>query len=113
MPSGLLNMGWEVQACPGLRLVAYASESVTAFEYVWSAIKPVRPSDQWKSYMIQVWAGGSTFRVKDKEGIIVPKSSLIMLIFLNNCIFGSKFWIRPHEAGTYLVDTLPNGRMQP
>jgi hypothetical protein len=38
---------------------------------------------------------GSTFRVKDKEGIKVPKSSLKMLIFPNNCQFDSMFWIRP------------------
>jgi hypothetical protein len=81
----------QVQACPGLRLVAYASESATAFEYVWSAIKPMRPSDQWNLYMIQVWARGSKFRVKDNEGIKDPKSSLKMLIFPNNCQFGSKF----------------------
>jgi hypothetical protein len=41
-----------------------ASESATAFEYVWSGIKPMRPLDQWNSYMIQVWARGSTFWVK-------------------------------------------------
>ena len=44
--------GFQVQACPG----------ATAFENVWSAIKPVRPSDQENSYMIQVWARGSTFK---------------------------------------------------
>jgi len=37
---------------------------------------------------------GSTFRVKDKEGIEDQKSSLKMLIFPSNCQFGSKFWIR-------------------
>jgi hypothetical protein len=60
---------------------------------------------------------GSTFRVKDKEGIKDPKSSLKMLIFLNNCQFGSKFWIRPDEADAFLVNTLPKcspgTRMEP
>jgi hypothetical protein len=47
------------------------------------------------------------FRVKDKEGIKDPKPSLKMLIFPNNCQFGSKFWIRPDEADAFLVDTYP------
>jgi hypothetical protein len=34
---------------------------------------------------------GSTFRVKDKEGIKDPKSLLKMLISSNNCQFVSKF----------------------
>jgi hypothetical protein len=50
---------------------------------------------------------GSTFRVKDKESIKDPKSSLKMLISLNNCQFGSKFWIRPDEADAFLVNTHP------
>jgi hypothetical protein len=33
------------------------------------------------------------FRVKDKEGIKDLKFSLKMLIFPNNCQFGSKFFI--------------------
>jgi hypothetical protein len=60
---------------------------------------------------------GSTFRVKDKEGIKDPKSSLKMLIFLNNCQFGSKFWIRPDEADAFLINThpkcSPGPRMEP
>ena len=51
---------------------------------------------------------GSTFWVKDKEGIKDPKSSLIMLIFQNNCRFDSKFWIWPDEADACLVNTHPN-----
>jgi len=38
---------------------------------------------------------GSTFRVKDKEGIEDPKSSLQMFIFPSNCQFGFKFWMEP------------------
>jgi hypothetical protein len=60
---------------------------------------------------------GSTFRVKDKEGIKDLKSLLKMLIFPNNCQFGSKFWIRPDEADAFLVNThpkcSPGTRMQP
>ena len=60
---------------------------------------------------------GSTFRVKDKEGIKDPKSSLKMLIFPNNSQFGSKFWIRPDEADAFLVNTHPKcslgTRMEP
>jgi len=33
------------------------------------------------------------FRVKDKEGIEDPKSSIKMLIVPSNCQFGFKFWI--------------------
>ena len=51
---------------------------------------------------------GSTFRVKDKEGIKDPKSSLKMLISPNNCQFGSKFWIRPDEADAFLEIPIPN-----
>jgi hypothetical protein len=64
MKSRCLDLDRAVQACPGLRLVAYASESATDFEYVWSAIKPMQPSDKGYSYMIQVWARGSTLRVE-------------------------------------------------
>ena len=60
---------------------------------------------------------GSTFRVKDKVGIKYPKSSLIMLIFPNNCQFGSKFWIRPEEAAAFVVNPhpkcSPGTRMKP
>ncbi len=50
---------------------------------------------------------GSTFRVKDKEGIEDPKSSLKMLIFPSNCRFGSKFWIKLDKADAFLVNTHP------
>ncbi|OEU52288.1 MAG: hypothetical protein BA861_03850 [Desulfobacterales bacterium S3730MH5] len=60
---------------------------------------------------------GSTFRVKDKDGIEGPKSSLTMLISPNNCQFGSKFWIRLEEADAFLVNTHPKcspwTRMEP
>ena len=49
----VIDIGQAVQACPG----------ATAFEYVWSASKPMRPSDRWNLYMIQAWARGSMFRV--------------------------------------------------
>jgi len=60
---------------------------------------------------------GSTFRVKDKEDIKDAKFSLKMVIFSNNCQFGSKFWIRPDEADVFLVNThlkcSPETRMEP
>jgi hypothetical protein len=60
---------------------------------------------------------GSTFRVKDKEGIKDPKSSLRMLILPNYCQFGCKFWIRPDEADAFFVNThpkcSPGTRMEP
>ena len=59
----------------------------------------------------------STFRVKGKEGIRDSKSSLKMLIFPNNCQFGSKFWLRPDKVDALFVDThpkcIPGMRMQP
>jgi hypothetical protein len=45
------------------------------------------------------------FRVKGKEGIEDPKSSLNMVIFQSNCKFGSKFWIRPVEDDVFLINT--------
>jgi hypothetical protein len=60
---------------------------------------------------------GSTFRVKDKEGIKDPKFLLKMLIFPNNCQFGSKFLISLDEADAFLVNKhpkwSPGTRMQP
>jgi hypothetical protein len=60
---------------------------------------------------------GSTFWVKDNEGIKDQKSSLKMLIFPNNCQFGSKFWMKPNEADVFLLNThpkcSPGTRMQP
>ena len=57
------------------------------------------------------------FRVKDKEGIKDPKSSLKMLISQNICQFGSKFWIRSDEADAFFVNThskcRPGTRMEP
>ena len=50
---------------------------------------------------------GSTFRVKDKDGIEDPKSSSKMLISPNNCQFGFKFWIRPDEADAFPANTHP------
>jgi len=47
----------------------------------------------------------TTFRVKDKEGIEDPKSSLKMFIFPSNCQLGSKFWIRPDADDALLVKT--------
>jgi hypothetical protein len=42
--------------------------------------------------------------VKDKERIKDPKFSLKMLIFPNNCQFGSIFWISLDEADAFLVN---------
>jgi len=44
-------------------------------------------------------------RVKDKERIEDPKSSLKMLIFPSNCQLSSKFWIRPDEADAFIINT--------
>jgi hypothetical protein len=57
------KIGCAVQACPG----------ATVFEYLWSAMKPIRSLDQWDSYMIQVWARGSTFRVRKIYSQLLPK----------------------------------------
>ena len=60
---------------------------------------------------------GPTFRVKNKEGIKDLQSWLKILIFPNNCQYGSNFWIRPEEAGTFVVNThlkcSPGTRMEP
>ena len=60
---------------------------------------------------------GSTFRVKGKEGIEDPKSSLNMVISQSNCKFGSKFWIRPVEDDVFLINTRskcsPGTKMEP
>jgi len=56
-------------------------------------------------------------RVKDKDGIGNPKFSSKMFIFPNNCLIGSKFWIRPDEVDAFLVNThskcSPGTRMEP
>ncbi len=49
----------------------------------------------------------SKFRVKDKESIEDPKSSLQMFIFPNSWQFGFKFWVRPDETDAFLVNTHP------
>ena len=64
----------------------------------------------WKLPRNRSQVQSSTFRVKDKEGIKEPKSSLKMLISPNNCQFGSKFWIRPDEADVFLIITHPKCR---
>jgi hypothetical protein len=46
--------------------------------------------------------------LRTKKVIKDPKFSLKMLIFLNNCQFGSKFWIRPDEADAFLEIPIPN-----
>jgi len=48
---------------------------------------------------------GSTFRVKDKEGIEDSKCSLQMFIFPGNCQFSFKCWIRPDETDAFIVNT--------
>jgi len=47
---------------------------------------------------------GSTFRVKDKEGIEDSKSSLQMFIFP----FSFNCWIRTYETDAFIVNTHPN-----
>jgi len=60
---------------------------------------------------------GSWFSVKDKGGIKDLKPSSKMLIFANNCQFGSRFCFRPDEADAFLVNThpkcSPGARMEP
>ena len=57
------------------------------------------------------------FRVKDKESIEDPKTSLKMLIFPSNCQSGYKFWIRHDEDDAFLINTnskcSPGTRMEP
>ncbi len=48
---------------------------------------------------------GSTFKVKNKEGLKDSEPSLRILIFPSNCQFGSKFWIRPDETDAFLANT--------
>jgi len=50
----------------------------------------------------KAWPGPG---VKDKEGIKGQKLQSNMHIFLNNCQFISKFWIRPDKAHAFLVNT--------
>ena len=59
----------------------------------------------------QVWARGSTFRVKDKDGIEGPKSSLKMLIFPNNfdlCDYTSEH--STHEKERNYHESTKNGK---
>jgi len=51
---------------------------------------------------------GSTFRVKDKEGIKDPKSSLKMLMSSNNCQFGSKFCFSLTKLTIFSLIRIPN-----
>ena len=53
----------QVQACPGATALIHLGD-----------LKPMRPLDKRHSHLILVWARGSTFKVKDKEGIKDPKS---------------------------------------
>ena len=57
------------------------------------------------------------FRVKNKEGIEDPKSSLQMFIFPRNCQFDFKYCIRSDETDAFLVNThpkcSPETRMEP
>jgi len=50
---------------------------------------------------------GSTFRVKEKEGVEDLKASLKRLIFPGNCQFGSKFWTTLEEADAFLLNIHP------
>ena len=59
----------QAQACPGATALIHLGD-----------LKPMRPLDKRQSNLIAVWARGSTFRVKDKEGSKDPKSSQKMLI---------------------------------
>ncbi len=61
--------------------------------------------DTEKKYCNRSQVQGSTFRVKDKDGVEDPKSSSKMLISRNNCQFGFKFWIRPNEAEAFPANT--------
>jgi len=63
--------------------------------------------DDFQIYGNRSQVQGSTFRVKDKEGIEDPESSSKMLIFPSNCQFSSKFWIRLDDADAFLVNTYP------
>ena len=77
----------------------------------------MEPLDKRHSYLIPVWARGSTFRVKDKKGIKDPKPFLKVLISPNNGHFGTKFWIISDEADAFLVimhpKCRPETRMEP
>ena len=104
-------------------LYATAIISVTKYNFHLRIVKPaykiesrqlteLKPFDRlylgwWKLPGNRSQVQGSTFRVKDKEGIKDPKSSLKMLIFPNNCQYGSKFWIRLDDADAFLVNTHP------
>ena len=59
----------------------------------------------------------STFRVKGKEGIAVPDSSLNMVIFQCNFQFSSKFWNRSVENDAFLINRpsifSPGTKMEP
>ncbi len=91
--------------------MAFASSTFTPFSSTVWAKEPHRSFTDFLFrhllYSNRSQVQGSTFRVKDKEGIEGPKSSLKTLIFPNNCQLGPKFWIRPDEAYVFLVNTHP------
>ena len=62
----------QVQACPGATALIHLDE-----------LKPMRPLDKRHSLLILVWARGSKFGVKVKEGIKYPKSSCKLLSYSN------------------------------
>jgi len=72
-----------------------------------STIVPTYGAGGVKIGSIRSQVQGSTFRVKDKEGVEDPKSSLQMFIFPSNWQFGFKYWIRPDETDAFLVNTHP------
>jgi len=95
---------------------------ISAFDYTQSSPNHCLPIILTSSYISTFISNrsqvqGSTLRVKDKEGIEDPKSSLKMLIFPSNCQFGFTFWIRPDEDDAFFVNThskwRPGTRMEP
>jgi hypothetical protein len=85
----------------------YPTEIVVIFSFIHFgmiiALRCLNQIDGKRSNRSQVQ--GSTFWVKDKEGIKGPEFSLKMPIFPNK--IGAKFWIRPDEADAFLVNTYP------
>jgi hypothetical protein len=79
--------------------------------YLFGFWDPLQPHGQPRSCFIdrsRSQVQGSTFRVKDKEGIDEdPKASLKRLVFPSNCQFVSKFWITPDEADAFVVNMDP------
>ena len=48
-----------------------------------------------------------SWKVKAEREITIHRFRFKMLISQNTCQFGFKFWIRPDEAGAFLVNTHP------